>query len=149
MGLDQFIRKTSKRKAHSYGISYPPEEVGAPFMRIPDSVSVTHEIAYWRGHRPLNRWMIELARERVDPYRAALIDYEIMNGKPILLHAEDIVALQIEASFGTMFREHYDACMGYTNEWVERSIRSDLDALGRCLRIAKCDRSYLYYVASW
>lgn len=149
MGLDQFIRKTSKRSAHSNGVPNPPEEVGASFMRIPDSGSVTHEIAYWRGHRPLNRWMIELARERVDPKRALNIDYDIMNGKPILLHAEDIVALQIEASFGTMFREHYEDRMGRTNEWIERSIQADLEVLSRCLRIAKCNRSYLYYVASW
>lgn len=147
MGLDQFIRKISKRKAHLWGIPDPPEEVGASFHRVPKHHSLTNEVAYWRGHRHLNRWMMALAHDRVDPQRRANLDYEIMNGAPILLRTEDILALQMEVTFGTLFSDHYRDLGHYGDGQI--AIDENIDTLSRCLRISKCNRSYLYYVASW
>jgi len=149
MGLDQFIRKISKHKAHLWGIPNPPEEVGASFHKVPQHHALANEVMYWRGQRRLNTWMMALAHDRVDPQRRANLDYEIMNGSPILLRTEDILALQMEAAFSPMFSGLYEDFIGYGNEWTGKLLHADIDALDRCLRISKCNRSYLYYVASW
>lgn len=147
MGLDQFIRKISKHKAHLWGVPNPAEEVGAPFDRVPATYAVANEVAYWRGHRHLNRWMMALARERVDPEQRMDLDYEIMNGSPILLRTEDILALQMEATFGTLFSDYYRDLGYYAAGKI--AIAENIDTLSRCLRIAKHNRSYIYYIASW
>lgn len=152
MGLDSTIRKLSKAKARTWGVPPAPPAVGAPFSKVPGSHHLLYEIAYWRNFRPLNTWMMALARNRVDPERRISLDYDIMNGAAIILHEEDIMALKMEAVFGNMFHKYWrerDTHLVTPPGLIEDHVGTDIEAFDRLLRIAKHNRSYIYYIASW
>ena len=147
MGLDSIIRKLSKATAHTWGIPSPPPAVGARFAKVPNSHHLLYELAYWRNFRPLNTWMMALARNRVDPERRMSLDYDIMNGAPIILHEEDIMALKMEAVFGGMFHKYWEERL--YNDTPADILAAEIATFDRLLRIAKHNRSYIYYIASW
>lgn len=138
MGLDASIRKLSKSKARAWGLPDPLLPVTMEIRRIPSYWRESNELAYWRGQRELNHWMMKLAHSRVDPDKCLDIDYDIMNGACIILRNEDVLALKMEAMFGDLFGDP-------ASYFVETTI-ADLD---RILRVVRCNRSYVYYQASW
>lgn len=146
MGLDSFIRKISKAKAHAHGVPDPPPLVGAPFYKVPGHASLTQEIAYWRRNHALNKEVMALITGRDSD-----LQEKVMNGAPILLTAESITALKMEAIFGDTFSKYWrqwdwgDVVPSYSEARVKR----DILAFDRALRIAKRNLSYIYYVASW
>lgn len=149
MGLDCYIRKVSKSKAHAHlGTIFVPT-VGAQFHRMPSYFDLANELGYWRGHRFLNKWMLELAQRKVE---APNLDQAILDGAVILLNEEDVLSLQFELTFGDLFHSYWDSWTegmllhkGLVSEYLER----DASILARMLRIIRCNRSYVFYTASW
>lgn len=147
MSLDSSIRKISKAKAHAHGVPDPPPLVGAPFYKVPGHASLTLEIAYWRRNHALNKEVMALVTGRDSD-----LQVEVMNGAPILLTAESITALKMEAIFGDTFSKYWRQWEwgdGGSSYYSEERVKRDILAFDRALRIAKRNLSYIYYVASW
>lgn len=143
MGLDCYIRKISKRKAHLWGVPNPAEEVGAPFYKVPGNHALTNEIAYWRGHSGLNKWMMALARER-GGLNFPIVDPHIT----ILLREEDLEALRFELIFGDVFHNFYKQRNLHPSS-ASIPLAGDSAAIEKALRIARCNRSYIYFHSNW
>ena len=146
MGLDSAIRKLSKAKARAWGVPLSPPNVGAPFSKVPNSHRSVYELAYWRNFRSLNTWMMVLARDRVDPERRMSLGQDILNGAAIILHEEDIMALKMEVMFGDMFHRYWEGMPSVSADTV---VAAEIATFDRLLRIAKRNRSHIYYIASW
>jgi hypothetical protein len=145
MGLDSTIRKISKAKVLRH-IARPPLTLVTPLHKIPGYNARSNELGYWRNHRQLHRWMMELAREKLG---ALNLDAEaLMNGAPILLNESDILRLKMEVVFGDLSSSY----------WEERipdpldsnyQVSEDIAVIDRMLRVSRRNRSYIFYTASW
>ena len=144
MGLDSFLRKVPKKELEGV----------AEVRRIPlhRAVGVSryvyqrqkYELAYWRGHRDLNRWMGELYRYKY------LEEPEHVGCLSIILDEEDILSLKMEMAFGSLAPASTKEIL-WTYDPAEDLMvpPDDTPSLDRALRIIRNNRSYVYYTSSW
>jgi hypothetical protein len=132
MGLDAYIRKISKAKQARYP--------NTPLRRIP-------KILYWRNNHEMNRWMLDIGKERHG------IDAEaVMNGTPIPLDEQDLLGLKVEMAFGSMFQkywENYYSTLHYPTGDVQFAVDSEVRAIDHLIRVVRRGKSEVLYTASW
>jgi hypothetical protein len=138
MGLDAYIRKISKAKQARYP--------NTPLWRIPGYYSVASEIIYWRSNREMNRWMLNIGKERHG------IDAEaVMNGTPIPLDEQDLFGLKVELMFGSTLREYWEngRLASTSTVDVQSAVDSEVRAIDHLIRVVRRGKSDVFYTASW
>jgi len=144
MGLDSYLRKVPKKE-----LDVNAKVRGVPLHRAAHMVKYVYhrqeyELAYWRGHRDLNRWMGELYRYKYleEPEHTAFLC--------VILDEEDILSLKMEMTFGSLAPASMEGVL-----WVYDAVEdqmvppNDTPPLDRALRIIRNNRSYVYYISSW
>jgi hypothetical protein len=172
MSLDGFLMKLSRRKilktyrsmkeqlSPIWGDQVYPERlikvpVAQPLNLVKGQSSFSNEIGYWRKWYGLNRWMMELAKEKAPNLKKVLtkdvtLDPEAtwLNGCPILLTTDDLYRLKVEVMFGDIW-DKYCEVSGYDPRWKSAHTEHLINVLDRAMRIAKLNRSIVYYFGSW
>lgn len=147
MGLDSSLRKLSKTKLQ------PFLDGKTPFHAVPGIYALSNELAYWRNHRTLNKWMIKLADEKLF-HKADKADVmAIMNGAPLFLDESDILRLKMDIVFGDLATKYWD---DWTSDLfyesapeTARLVAKDIEVCDRAIRILRRKASVIYYTASW
>ena len=143
MGLDCYIRKISKLRYSKHNHGLPAPDIDLHFSRVPGYWTPDNELAYWRGHSGLNKWMMALARER-GGLNFPIVDPHIT----ILLREEDLEALRFELIFGNVFHNFYKQRNLHPSS-ASIPLAGDSAAIEKALRIARCNRSYIYFHSNW
>jgi hypothetical protein len=144
MGLDSFLRKVPKKELD--GVA---EVRRVPLHRATQVVRYVYlrqeyELAYWRGHRDLNRWMGELYRQKY------LEHPEHVGCLSIILDEADILSLKLEMTFGSLAPASTKEIFWTYDPVVDLMVPpDDTPTLDRALRIIRNNRSYVYYNSSW
>ena len=147
MGLDCFLRKVPKKEL---------EDV-AEARRVPlhHATGVPryiyqrqkYELAYWRGHRDLNRWMGELYRQK---YLEEDHQELPIGSLSVILDEADILSLKLEMTFGSLAPALTGVMLWVYDPAEDDMVPPDDSAvLDRALRIIRNNRSYVYYKSSW
>ena len=147
MGLDSFLRKVPKKELEGV----------AEARRIPLHHAILkpryiyqrqkYELAYWRGHRDLNRWMGKLYRQK---YLEEALIWQPIGSLSVILDEADILSLKLEMTFGSLTPASTKEML-----WVYDPVEDrygppdDSPAIDRALRIIRNNRSYVYYKSSW
>jgi hypothetical protein len=144
MGLDSFLRKVPKKE-----LDVNAKVRGVPLHRATYMVKYVYhrqeyELAYWRGHRDLNRWMGELYRYKY------LEEPEHVGSLCVILDEEDILSLKMEMTFGSLTPASMEGMLWVYDPVEDRMVPpDDTPSLDRALRIIRNNRSYVYYTSSW
>ena len=145
MGLDCYLRyipkKTLEDAAKARCCSLPQAT-----LVVPKAHYSRYELAYWRGHRNLNRWMRELYRQK---YLEEDHQELPIGSLSVILDEADIMALKLEMMFG--FLTNSGSGMGWVYDTAEDRMvpPDDMPVLDRVLRIIRNNCSYVYYISSW
>ena len=147
MGLDSFLRKVPKKELEGV----------AEARRIPLHHAILrpryiyqrqkYELAYWRGHRDLNRWMGELYRQK---YLEEALIWQPIGSLSVILDEADILSLKLEMMFGSLAPASTKEMLWVYDPVEDKMVPpDDSPALDRALRIIRNNRSYVYYKSSW
>jgi hypothetical protein len=158
VGLDCFLRKVSKKKIHAIcgELLSPAPRLGEAVRRLDGLYTFKNEVGYWRSWTTLNYYVTTLGVERLgdvpDPTEARYL----LNGQPILLTHDDIMAIKLEVIWGDLWAPRENLARidaEYLKKDPEAHIAEvkakDLEVFDRALRILKANRSYVYYCGSW
>lgn len=148
MGLDSFLRKVPKKElereadARHIPLHHATRIIAYPYH----GQWQKYELAYWRGHRDLNKWMAELYRQKYqDKYHQGLP----IGSLSIILDEADILALQLEMAFGSLAPTSTKEMLWVYDPVADRMVPpDDSPVLDRALRIIRNNRSYVYYNSS-
>ena len=149
MGLDSFLRRVPKKElereadARRIPLHHATRIIAYPYH----SQRQKYELAYWRGHRDLNRWMGELYRQKyLDEDRQELP----IGSLSVILDEADILALKLEMTFGSLAPASTEEILWVYDPAEDEMVPpDDSPALDRALRIIRNNRSYVYYKSSW
>lgn len=141
MGLDCYLRNIPKNTledaAKARCCSLPQAA-----LVVPKAHYSRYELAYWRGHRDLNRWMRDLYNEK---YVGEHGDQYLPGSLSVILDITDLLSLKMEMTFGSLGES--------TTRWRWGdeifALDADLAAIDRAMRITHNSRSYVYYISSW
>jgi hypothetical protein len=141
MGLDSYIRKIPKTKLFTHS--------NCDIRDIPGYYNASNEVLYWRNHRALNNWMIELSTKRSGPNAESM-----MNGAPIFLSEQDLVSLKLEMMFNSSFQDYWVNYFHglYALEEanpVQTQLNKDISRVDHLIRVRRRNHSSVFYIASW
>jgi hypothetical protein len=145
MGLDSFLLKVPKKELEGVAeLRRVPLHKATQVSRNRVWRGHKHELAYWRGHRDLNRWMGELYRQKY------LEHPEHVGCLSIILDEADILSLKLEMTFGSLAPASTKEILWTYDPAVDLMVPpDDTPTLDRALRIIRNNRSYVYYNSSW
>ena len=147
MGLDSYLRKVPKKELESVAEARRIPLHHATMVPRYIYQRQKYELAYWRGHRDLNRWMGELYRQKyLEEDRQELP----IGSLSVILDEADILSLKLEMTFGSLAPASTKEILWVYDPVEDRMVPpDDSPALDRALRIIRNNRSYIYYKSSW
>jgi hypothetical protein len=165
MGLDCYIRKLSKAEvvgtyssmaeklSPRWGDKVRPERllqvpVAQPLSLVKGYWAHRNDIGYWRKWHSLNRWMGELAHEKVPSITHDQWTETALSAAPILLNEEDVERLRLEVLFGTLWKEYMEYWGDHDSEFDQKLFGELLETLDRAKRIIRRNASLVFYVGS-
>jgi hypothetical protein len=168
MGLDCYIRKLSKTEvlrtysemaeklSPQWGDTVTPERVlmvpvAQPLNLTKGYWRSSNDIGYWRKWHSLNRWMMDLAQEKVPGLTRDQWSVAMLSGAPVLLSEDDVERLRFEVLFGNLWKEYMESWGDeyHTSKFAQQELTNLLEVLDRAKRIIRRNASLVFYVGSW
>jgi hypothetical protein len=140
-----------------WGDKVRPEEllrvpVAQPLSLVKGYWAHRNDIGYWRKWHSLNRWMGELAHEKVPSITHDQWTETALSAAPILLNEEDVERLRLEVLFGGLWKEYMeywgDWDRDHDSEFDQKLFGELLETLDRAKRIIRRNASLVFYVGS-
>jgi len=158
VGLDCFLRKVSKQKVHAVcgELLAPTSTLEKAFRHLDGLYDTPNEVGYWRSWTTLNHYVTTIGVGRLGDIPDSTEARYLLNGQPVLLTHEDIMAIKLEVIWGDLWAPRENLARidaEYLKKDPEVHIAEakakDLEVFDRALRILKANRSYVYYCGSW